>query len=256
MSKNIEIKNITYNELFNRFNISFPIEKLIYLSGPNNCGKTTLIRILDRKKDSKFSLFINDKEIETSNLLDYYKIIKCLIPKEIEFKTNSVNEEIDYYNKKLINETDLIKKLKLTKYKKREINKLEEKEIIKLQLLISLLNKPKLLLIDNIMSYFNKEEIIDLNNILKDYIKEYKTTIVITTTDLNNTIDSDHLVIINNNKIVLEGEPLKVLEKDNVINKNNLDLPFMIDLSSKLRDYDLIKEIELDKKELLNKLWK
>ena len=51
-------------------------------------------------------------------------------------------------------------------------------------------------------------------------------------------------------------EPLKVLEKDNIINKVDLDLPFMIDLSSKLRDYDLIKEIELDKESLINKLWK
>ena len=128
--------------------------------------------------------------------------------------------------------------------------------IIKLQLLITLLRKPKVLFIDNIMSYFSKEEVNELNSILKDYIKEYKTTIVITTIDLNNTIESDYLIIFNDNKIVLEGEPLKVLEKDNIINKVDLDLPFMIDLSSKLRDYDLIKEIELDKEKLINTLWK
>ena len=256
MSKNIELKNISYNDIFYRFNISFPSEKLIYLSGPNNCGKTTLIRILDRQIESKISISINEKELETTNLINYYKTIKCLIPKEIQFINNTVNEEIDYYNKNLINETELIKKLKLTRYKKYQINKLEEKEIIKLQLLISLLSKPKVLFIDNIMSYFSKEEVNELNNILKEFIKEYKTTIVITSIDLNNTIESDYLIIFNDNKIVLEGEPLKVLEKDNIINKVDLDLPFMIDLSSKLRDYDLIKEIELNKESLINKLWK
>ena len=102
----------------------------------------------------------------------------------------------------------------------------------------------------------SSKEVKELNNVLKEYIKEYKTTIVITTIDLNNTIDADYLIIMNENKIVLEDEPLKVLEKDNVINKVSLDLPFMIDLSSKLRDYDLIKEIELDKERLINKLWK
>jgi len=256
MSKIVEIKNISSNIIFNKFNISFPSEKLIYLSGPNNCGKTTLIRILERKINSKINIFLNDKEIDTNNLVNYNKIIKCIIPKEITFINNTVEEEIKYYNKKLVNETDLIKKLKLTRFKKSQINNLEDKELIKLQLLISLLSKPKILFIDNIMSYFNQNEINELNNILKDYIKEYKTSILITTLDLNNTIDADYLIIINDNKIVLEGEPLKVLEKDNIINKNNLDLPFMIDLSSKLKDYNLIKEIELNKEELINKLWK
>ena len=256
MTKIIEIKNISYDNIFNKFNISFPMEKLIYLSGPNNCGKTTLIRTLDRKNDSKISISINNKEINTQDLLEYYKTIKCLIPKEIEFINNTVQEEIDYHNKKLIDEQELIKRLKLTRLKKAQINSLGDKELIKLQLLISLLSKPKVLFIDNIMSYFNKEEIKELNDLLKDYIKEYKTTIIITTIDLNNTIYSDYLIIINDNKIVLEGEPLEVLEKDNIINKVNLDLPFMIDLSSKLRDYDLIKEIEIDKESLINKLWK
>ena len=256
MTKIIEIKNISYDNIFNKFNISFPMEKLIYLSGPNNCGKTTLIRTLDRKNDSKISISINNKELNTLNLLEYYKTIKCLIPKEIELINNTVQEEIDYHNKKLIDEQELIKRLKLTRLKKAQINSLGDKELIKLQLLISLLSKPKVLFIDNIMSYFNKEEIKELNDLLKDYIKEYKTTIIITTIDLNNTIYSDYLIIINDNKIVLEGEPLEVLEKDNIINKVNLDLPFMIDLSSKLRDYDLIKEIEIDKESLINKLWK
>ena len=256
MAKFIELKKVTYKDIFNNFNISFPLEKLTYLSGPNNCGKTTLIRTLDRKNDAKISIIINNKELNVDNLLDYYKVINCMIPKEISFKKNTLEEEIEYHNKKLVNEEELIKKLKLTRYKKYQINKLEEKEIIKLQLLISLLNKPKVLFIDNLMNYFSSKEVKELNNVLKEYIKEYKTTIVITTIDLNNTIDADYLIIMNENKIVLEDEPLKVLEKDNVINKVSLDLPFMIDLSSKLRDYDLIKEIELDKERLINKLWK
>ena len=58
MAKLIEIKKLSYNNIFNNFSISFPIKKLIYLSGPNNCGKTTLIRTLDRENDSKFTIFI------------------------------------------------------------------------------------------------------------------------------------------------------------------------------------------------------
>ena len=47
-----------------------------------------------------------------------------------------------------------------------------------------------------------------------------------------------------------------MLEKDNIINKAGLELPFMMDLSVKLRDYDLIKDIELDMEKMVDNLWK
>lgn len=254
MNKLIEIKKLTYYDLFNNFNITLPKDNLIYLAGPNNCGKTTLVRILNKRLKSKFIININEEELDQSNLIDYYKEIECLIPNEISIN-NTLEEKILKYNTK-VKVDKLIKDLKLTKYKKTNINNLDIKNKIKLQLLLSLLKKPTLLVIDNIMSYFDKDEVEELNNILKEYIKTYKVTILITTINLNNTINSDYLIIMIDNNIILEGKPLEVLDKDNIINKVGLDLPFMIDLSSKLRDYNLIEKIEIDKERLIDTLWK
>ena len=256
MNNKIEIKKLSNNYIFNNFNIAFPMEKLIYLSGPNNSGKTTLIKAINKKIEAKYNILINNKEIDKSNILEYYKAIKCIIPTEINFKKSTLEEEIQCNDKKIIKEIDLLKKLKLDKYLKMQLCKLDQKTKIKLQLLLVLLTKPKLILIDNIMSYFNKKEVIELNNILKEYIKEYKTTIVITTINLNDTLNSDYLIIMSENRVELEGKPIEVLEKDNIVNKLDLDLPFMVDLSSKLRDYSLIEKIIIDKEELINTLWK
>ena len=43
---------------------------------------------------------------------------------------------------------------------------------------------------------------------------------------------------------------------DNIINKIGLNIPFMIDLSVKLRDYDLITDIETDYDRMIEALWK
>ena len=67
---------------------------------------------------------------------------------------------------------------------------------------------------------------------------------------------SYYLYIIGNKKIILEGKPLEVLEKDNILNKVGLNIPFMADLSVKLKDYDLIDSIILDKDRMVNILWK
>ena len=81
-------------------------------------------------------------------------------------------------------------------------------------------------------------------------------TIIYTTIHLEESVYSDYLYFINNNKIVLEGKPLDILQKDNIINKIGLELPFMVDLSVKLKDYELIKDLELDPERMVDNLWK
>ena len=55
---------------------------------------------------------------------------------------------------------------------------------------------------------------------------------------------------------MIEGNPKEIIEKDNIMNKAGLNLPFMIDLSVKLRDYELINSIEQDKDRMVDLLWK
>ena len=76
-----------------------------------------------------------------------------------------------------------------------------------------------------------------------------------TTIHLEDSLPTDVLYIFENGMIALEGKPIEVLENDTRINKIGLELPFMMDLSVKLRDYDLIDTIELDKERLVDSLW-
>ena len=77
-----------------------------------------------------------------------------------------------------------------------------------------------------------------------------------TISDLEYSLNSDKLYILNEGIFMLEGSPKAILEKDNILNKIGLKVPFMIDLSVKLRDYDLVKEIELDMDRMVDTLWK
>ena len=69
------------------------------------------------------------------------------------------------------------------------------------------------------------------------------------------TLYTDFIYIIEQGKIALNGTPFNVLQKDNTINKIGLSLPFMIDLSVKLRDYELVDELETDIDRMIDKLW-
>ena len=86
--------------------------------------------------------------------------------------------------------------------------------------------------------------------------KKKNLTVILTTIDLKDSLYTDYLYVIGNKKIVLKGEPIKVLEKDNILNKVGLNIPFMADLSVKLKDYDLLDSIILEKDRMVDILWK
>ena len=93
-------------------------------------------------------------------------------------------------------------------------------------------------------------------DILQKLNKEWGITIVMSTLSLEEAVTADYIYIINNGKIALSGKPLEVLKDDNVINKLGLSMPFMIDLSIKLKDYDLVDDVILDMEGMVDLLWK
>ena len=103
------------------------------------------------------------------------------------------------------------------------------------------------------MNRCEKKVILD---ILQKLNKEWGITIVMSTTKLEEAVTADYIYIINNGNIALSGKPLDVLKDDNVINKLGLSMPFMIDLSIKLKDYDLVDDVILDMEGMVDLLWK
>lgn len=257
MEKFLEIKGLKNNNL----DILIKKNTISTFSGANNCGKTTFIRILGKQLDCESEIELENKKISDYTLEEYNELVKTIIPKELIFDETNIEEEL--YNKcslefkeKEILINYIIKGLKLKKFITKEISNLTTKEVILAQIAISLLNKPKLLLIDSLDLYFNLEEQKNIILFLKNYMSKFGLTVIITVTNLEISIDTDYLYIIDKGNLELSGKPLEVLEKDNIINKIGLNIPFMIDLSVKLRDYDLITDIETDYDRMIEALWK
>ena len=260
----ITINNLTIPPAFNNFSIDIPKETLICISGPNNCGKTTLIRLLDRQIQSQNAIKLFNQNIETYKVQEHNNIIKTIIPTEYSFTYDTLEKEVtgvvENTNYSSLEDKmfykELIKKLKLAKVLKSNLYQQDKKTIIKIQLLLALSTLPKILLLDDIFKSFNKEEKTYILTTLKEIQKEKNMTILITTSDLEESLFSDLLYIIDKSEVVLKGKPMNILQKDNILNRVGLKLPFMMDLSVKLRDYDLISDIELDMNRMVEALWK
>lgn len=258
----IEINNLTLPYSFNNFSITFEKNKLSIISGPNNCGKTTLIRTLDSQIATKNQIFLGTVDLEHYQVTDLALKIKTIIPNEYSFDTSTVEQEIvttlikRFHSVKRSIVKEIIKKGKLTKYQKSNPNTLSYFQKLKLYLCICLIQKPEVLLLDDVFVKLTESEKQELMSLIIDYRSENEISIIMTVSNLEDSLSGDYLYIIKDSKVVLKGKPIDVLEKDNVINKIGLELPFMIDLSVKLRDYELITNIETDMDRLVNILWK
>ena len=258
----IEINNLTLPYSFNNFSITFEKNKLSIISGPNNCGKTTLIRTLDSQIATKNQIFLGTVGLEHYQVTDLALKIKTIIPNEYSFDTSTVEQEIvttlikRFHSVKRSIVKEIIKNGKLTKYQKSNPNTLSYFQKLKLYLCICLIQKPEVLLLDDVFVKLTESEKQELMSLIIDYRSENEISIIMTVSNLEDSLSGDYLYIIKDSKVVLKGKPIDVLEKDNVINKIGLELPFMIDLSVKLRDYELITNIETDMDRLVNILWK
>lgn len=262
----IEITNLSLPYSFQNFNLSLERNKLTVITGPNSCGKTTLIKCIIGQIFTDNTIYIFSQELEYYRITELNIILKYVIPQELSFSEETAFEELknslnnldlpsNIKQKKI---KDIIKKFNLTKIQNININGLTESQKIKVQLAKHLLQSPKILLLDDIFREMTNDEKNTIINILREYQEKMDLTIIMTTSNLEDTLNSDYIYVIDNNVVTLEGKPLEVLQKDNVLNRMGLELPFMIDLSVKLRDYDLITDIEVDMDidRMVELLWK
>lgn len=248
MTKIIEINSFSDDNLFENLTISVEKNTITTISGSNSCGKTTLMRILNREVITDNDILLNNKSINDYTIREYISLVQTVIPLEIVFKEKTLEKEL--------NNKDLVKGLRIKSILNKDISTLTIKEKVLAQLAIALDNKPEVLLLDNVFIYFSNKECEEIFTFLRNYQKKNNLTVVLTTIDLRDSLYTDYLYIIGNKKIVLEGKPLEVLEKDNILNKVGLNIPFMADLSVKLKDYDLLDSIILDKDRMVDILWK
>jgi ABC-type multidrug transport system ATPase subunit len=265
MKELLSVTNLSYLNLFD--NISFQIDsgKFIMISGPNNCGKTTLIRILSGQIPVTKSIKLLGMFLEEYPQNLWKEITGMIIPQDNPtFFFSTIEEELNYSihlfkkteEEKKETYKEIIRKYKLTKFQKKNPNEVSEFIKIKLLLAEKMLASPQILFLDDICGELEEKEKKEMINLLRTLQLETNISIVMTTSDLNVALESDYLYIVDEKQILLEGEPLSIIEKDNVLNKIGLELPFMIDLSVKLRDYNVVDKVELDMDRMVDTIWK
>ena len=146
------------------------------------------------------------------------------------------------------------KKFKLENILEKSPDMLTNSEKEKVMIASCLIYKPKILLLDESIYKLNATDKKLVFKILKEYQKEYGLTIILITHDLEDTLYSDDIIVLDKGKIVIHGSKEFIYEDDK-LEKMGFNLPFIVKLSHNLMLYDLLDRVYFDSGEVMKKLW-
>lgn len=219
MKKLIELKNVSKsydeNNVLNDFNLYINENEFITLVGPSGCGKTTLLRLiggfetLDSGKiffdgNDISAIDANDREINT--VFQKYALFPHLnVYDNIAFglkMKKKPNDEIDNLVKwalKLVNLEDK---------KDRPIEKLSGGQQQRVAIARAIVNKPKVLLLDEPLGALDLKLRQNMQYELKELQQDLKITFIFVTHDQEEALTmSDTVVVLNDGKIQQIGTP-------------------------------------------------
>ena len=123
---------------------------------------------------------------------------------------------------------------------------------LKINILTTLTNKEKTYVFFNVLTYLDNPFKLKLIKYLKDNQKR----IINYTLDIEETLLFDYIIVIHDQKIIMEGPTKNILTEEKILKKLGFNLPFVVELSNGLKYYGLIPEIYFDNESLVQALWK
>lgn len=263
MDSIIEISNLKFsygnNIIFDNLNLAIDRGDFISIVGPNSSGKTTLAKLLfgiiesdkiwidGRKLDNNIRKTIGIVLGGTDRNFLFDNVFDDLVfgMENLGYSSDKITESIDY----------VCELLDIRKLLQKNINDLSGGEKQLVLLANALVLKPSILLLDDALSMLDKNSKKRILNLLLELHDTTDITIVNITNDLEETIFSDKIAIINKGVIVTKGYTNDVLLEEKVIKSNGLDLPFVTDLSINLKYYNLVDELIPTLDEMVVRLW-
>jgi len=232
----LEVKNISkkFNNVFAVKDVSFdiPKNKTLGLLGPNGCGKTTSIgMMLGLIEPSNGNIFYDNENINGKNKNYLLSQINFASPYIELPKKLTVKQNLEVYgrlygvlnlNQRVL---EISTDLSLNSFLNKKTGELSSGQKNRVSLAKSLINKPKVLFLDEPTSSLDP----DIGDFVRNYIEEYKSknnlTILLASHNMNEVERlCDQIIMMKTGKIVDKGSCKELIDRHG---RHNLEDTFL-----------------------------
>jgi len=199
----------------NDVSIHVPKDSIFGLLGPNGAGKTTLIRIINQiTMPDKGKVLFNGSDLQPDDV----QYIGYMPEERGLYKNMKVGEQIIYLAMlKGMSKQDAKKQIKywfdkfgISSWYNKKMQELSKGQAQKIQFIVTVIHKPKLLIFDEVFSGFDPINA----NLIRDEILELRkqgATIIFSTHRMESVEElCDDIALINKGKKILEGNLIDI----------------------------------------------
>lgn len=251
----INLSNVYSKNLLD-INLTLKEKEITSILGSNESKKIELIEVicgLDKITNGIIKYRKDEVELNIDTKKDIYYLKDNY--ENMLFNIN-IKEDIKYYlgcydNEKL---NDLLKGFNLD-IKILESNYLElsSSEIRKILLIIGLMSSAKIIILENPTIKLDNKSIQTLIKNLKKLKRENKI-VIISSYNTNFLLEiSDRVIVVDNKKIIYDGNKFEVLSNEKILDKINLKVPDVIQFINKIKE---LKNIKIGYRDNINDLIK
>lgn len=162
--------------------------------------------------------------------------------------TNNLRDEL----KRLDLNDEVVKTLNCDRIIDTDFKSLSMQDLAYVHIIIGLSKLPKVILLYDILTYLKKD---DKDKVI-EFLKQRNITIINFTSCEEEFLYCENMIIIDGNKVIMEGLTKEVLKNEKVIRRLGFNLPFVVDLSTQLKLYGVLDKYYYDTEELVDVLCK
>lgn len=269
MENIISIKNLSFSYenkmIYNNLELNIRKGTFTTIIGPSGAGKSTLIKLLLGIEKTKDYIRINDLLVTEKNIKKIRKTVGVVfqtvdngfvaetVMDEIAFSLENLNLEKKTIRKKIIEVSELLEIKNLLEEEPHHLSA-ENKQLVALASVLVL--APPIIILDSGLSKLDSLKRDKVLSILRRLHAMQNTTIIHVTNDIEDVLFGDEIIFINKGKLAIQGKTEEVLKRKDIFDSANMERPFAVELSEKLKFYDIIDKTYYDLNKLVGAIWK
>ena len=267
--KQLEVKNLSfsYDEPTHAVrNVSFAIEKGSYTTiiGHNGSGKSTIAKLLiGLLEKDEGEILIDDLPLNEENLMEIRSRVGIVFQNpDNQFIGSTVRDDIAFGLENHCVEqskmdaiiTEFAEKVNMTEYLESEPTRLSGGQKQRVAIAGVLAMAPEMIIFDESTSMLDPQGKDEINRVIRQLHAQTQLTIISITHDIEEVAKSDHVLVMDQGEIKMEGTPEEILLRDKELIQLHLDIPFSIKLQQQLKKNGLTIKPEITIEGLVNQL--
>ena len=271
--KVIEIKNLTYHYpnqtklILKKVNLSINRGDWVSLIGANGSGKSTLAKlIVGLLDDEEQQIQVFGKTMNDKNGNEIRSNIGMVFQNpENQFVSSTVLDDVAFglenqgmkTSEMKIRVAKALETVEMNDFINQAPNQLSGGQNQRVALASVLAQQPSLIILDEATSMLDPTTRSKILKVVHRLHEEQGTTVLAIPHDINETLLSDKIVILNQGEIVAEDKPNRIYVQTELLRKCGLEVPLTYQVQQAFSKNGIkLSEDYLNEEELIKQLWK